>query len=69
MNIVKTTDYFDITVAEAGKKMDEYNTKEEAKVLDSGLEHYFFATSEDLEKEFNSKECQEYVKKYGYSMG
>ena len=50
MNIIKTTDYFNITVEEAGKKINEYDTREEAKVLDAGLEHYFFQTLEGLEK-------------------
>ena len=42
MEIHKTTDYFNITEQEAGKYIDEYNTREEAKVLDVGTEHYFF---------------------------
>ena len=42
MNIIKTTEYFNITVEEAGKKINEYDTREEVKVLDAGFEHYFF---------------------------
>ena len=68
MNIVKTTDYFNITVEEAGKKIDDDMTKEEAKVLDSGLEHYFFETLEGLENEYNSKECQVYAEIKGYEL-
>lgn len=42
MTIYKTTDYFNITKEEAGKICNGYDTREEAEVLDSGLEHYFF---------------------------
>lgn len=48
MKIIKTTDYFNMTVEEAGKKINEY-TKEETKVLDVGMEHYFFGTLVGLE--------------------
>lgn len=68
MNIIKTTDYFNMTVEEAGKQIDEYNTREEAKVLDAGLEHYFFETLKGLEKEYNSKKRQKYTEKYGYEV-
>lgn len=68
MNIIKTTDYFNITVEEAGKQIDNDMTIEEAKVLDSGLEHYFFETLEGLEKAYNSKECQVYTKLKGYEL-
>lgn len=68
MVIYKTTDYFNITAEEAARNIDDYNTKEEAIVLDSGLEHYFFETYERLENDFNSKECKDYVKKYGYEI-
>ena len=68
MNIVKTTDYFNMTVEEAGKQIDEYNTREEAKVLDAGLEHYFFGTLEELEKEYNSQERHEYTEAKGYEV-
>lgn len=43
MTIYKTTNYFKITKEEAEKTRDGY-TREEAKVLDAGLEHYFFQT-------------------------
>lgn len=68
MKIIKTTDYFNMTVEEAGKKINEYDTREEAKVLDAGLEHYFFGTLEGLEKEYNSNECKEYVARKGYEI-
>lgn len=68
MKIIKTTDYFNMTIEEAGKKINEYNTKEEAKVLDVGMEHYFFGTLVGLEEEYNSDKCKEYVKKYGYEI-
>ena len=55
MEIHKTTDYFNIT-------------KEEAEVLDSGLEHYFFETLECLTNEYNSKERKEYTKRKGYEV-
>ena len=42
MEIHKTTDYFNITKEEAGKIRNGHGTREEAEVLDSGLEHYFF---------------------------
>ena len=68
MNIIKTTDYFNITVEEAGKKINEYDTREEAKVLDAGLEHYFFQTLEGLEKEYNSEERKSYTDSKGYEV-
>lgn len=69
MKIYKTTEYFDMTVEEAAKVIDEYNTtKEEAKVLDAGLEHKFFKTYEGLEKEFRSEECKKYAERYGYEV-
>lgn len=68
MNIIKTTDYFNMTVEEAGKKINEYNTREEAKVLDTGAEHYFFETLKGLEKQYNSKERQEYTEAKGYEV-
>lgn len=66
--IIKTTDYFNITVEEAGKIINNYDTREEAKVLDAGLEHVFFETLEGLEKEYNSEKCKEYAKKYDYEI-
>lgn len=68
MNIIKTTDYFNITVEEAGKICNGYETKEEAKILDFGLEHYFFETLEGLEKEYNSKERKSYTDSKGYEV-
>lgn len=68
MEIHKTTDYFNITKEEAGKICNGHDTREEAKVLDSGLEHYFFETLEGLTKEYNSKECKEYTKRKGYEV-
>lgn len=68
MNIYKTTDYFNMTKEEAAQKVDDYNTREEAKVLDSGLEHVFFVTHEALEREFHSEKCQAYVKAKCYEI-
>ena len=68
MNIIKTTDYFNITVEEAGKQINDDMTREEAKVLDAGLEHYFFETLEGLTKEYNSKELQVYAEIKGYEL-
>lgn len=68
MEIHKTTDYFNITKEEAGMIRNGYDTREEAKVLDSGLEHYFFETLEGLMKEYNSKERKEYTKEKGYEV-
>lgn len=68
MTINKTTDFFKITVEEASKNIDEYNTREEAKVLDSGLEHYFFETLEGLTKEYNSEERKTYTNKKEYEV-
>lgn len=68
MQINKTTEYFNITREEAAKSIDDYNTKEEAKVLDTGLEHYFFETLEGLKENYNSMACQEYVKTHGYEI-
>lgn len=68
MTIYKTTDYFNITAEEAGKCFNGYDTKEEAKVLDEGIEHYFFQTLEGLTEEYNSKKRKAYVKEYGYEV-
>ena len=68
MNIIKTTDYFNITVEEARKICNGYDTKEEAKVLDSGLEHYFFETLEGLEREYNSEKRKIYTDSKGYEV-
>lgn len=68
MTINKTTDYFSITVEEAGKMIDDYNTKEEASVLDSGLEHYFFETLEGLTKEYHSEERKVYTDRKRYEV-
>ena len=68
MTIYKTTDYFNITKEEAGKICNEYDTREEAQVLDSGLEHYFFETLEGLTKEYNSKERKKYAERKGYEV-
>lgn len=68
MNIIKTTDFFNITVEEAGKKIDDDMTREEAKVLDAGFEHYFFETLEGLTKEYNSKDRQNYTESKGYEV-
>ena len=68
MEIHKTTDYFNITKEEAGKIRNGYDTREEAKVLDSGLEYYFFETLECLMKEYNSKERKEYTEGKGYEV-
>ena len=68
MNIIKTTDFFNITVEEAGKKIDDDMTREEAKVLDAGLEHYFFETLEELERGYNSEERKSYTDSKGYEV-
>ena len=68
MIIYKTTDYFNITKEEAGKIRNKYDTREEAKVLDAGLEHHFFETLEALEKEYASEERKAYTEKYGYDV-
>lgn len=68
MTIYKTTDYFSITKEEASKICNEYDTREEAKVLDEGIEHYFFETLERLTEEYNSKERKEYTERKGYEV-
>lgn len=68
MTIYRTTDYFNITKEEASKICNGYDTREEAKVLDFGLEHYFFETLEELTKEYNSEKRKAYTKKYGYEV-
>lgn len=68
MTIYKTTDYFNITKGEAGKICNGYDTREEAKVLDAGLEHYFFQTLEVLTDEYNSEKRKAYTEKYGYEV-
>lgn len=45
MRIYKTTDYFNITADEAAEIRNGYDTREEAKVLDAGVEHYFFCNA------------------------
>ena len=44
------------------------DTREEAKVLDAGFEHYFFQTLEGLEKEYNSEERKSYTDSKGYEV-
>ena len=68
MTIYKTTDYFNITKEEASKICNGYDTREEAEVLDSGLEHYFFETLECLTNEYNSEERKEYTERKGYEV-
>ena len=68
MNIVKTTDYFNISKEEARKIVNGSDTKEEAKVLDSGLEHYFFGTLRGLGKEYNSYKRKRYTETHGYEV-
>ena len=68
MTINKTTDYFKITVEEASKQINEYNTREESKVLDTGLEHHFFETLEGLTEEYNSSERKEYTDNQSYEV-
>lgn len=68
MIIHKTTDYFHITEQEAGKYINEYDTREEAKVLDIGTEHHFFETLDRLAKDYNSKERKDYTTKYEYDV-
>ena len=65
MKIIKTTEYFEISLEEAQREIDDY-TVEERKVLDAGLEHHFFETYENLEKEINSGRCKTYMCKNGY---
>lgn len=66
MIINKTTDYFKMTVEEAGERINESNTREEAEVLDSGLEYYFFETLEGITKEFNLKDRSAYTERKKY---
>lgn len=68
MTIYKTTDYFNITKEEASEIRNGYDTREEAKVLDAGLEHYFFQTLEGLTEEYNSEKRKAYTEKYGYEV-
>ena len=53
---------------EAAEIRNGYDTREEAKVLDAGLEYYFFETLEGLKREYNSKDCQDYVKSKQYEI-
>lgn len=68
MQINKTTEYFNITEDEAAKNINGYDTREEAKVLDTGLEHYFFETLEGLKKDLDSMSCKEYIKAHNYEV-
>lgn len=68
MKIYKTTEYFKITETEATERINEYDTREEAKVLDSGLEHHFYRTLEGLENDYNSDQRKQYTDKYGYDV-
>ena len=68
MKIFRTTDYFHMTEEEAGAPAGKYGTKEEVKVLDAGLEHYFFETEKALREEFNSQKRKEYTQKYNYEV-
>lgn len=68
MKIYKTTEYFGITRAEAAERINECDTREEAKVLDSGLEHYFYETLKGLEVDYNSEWKKNHTNKYGYDV-
>lgn len=68
MKIYKTTEYFKITETEAAERINEYDTREEAKVLDSGLEHHFYRTLEGLENDYNSDQRKQYTDKYEYDV-
>ena len=68
MTIYKTTDYFNITKEEASEIRNGYDTREEAKVLDAGLEHYFFQTLEGIKEEYNYEKKKAYTEKYGYEV-
>lgn len=65
--IHKTTDYFNISLAEAAK-YNGYDTKEEALVLDTGTEHCFFETLEGVTMEFHSPLRKEYTRKNEYEV-
>lgn len=67
MKIYKTTDYFGVSLEEAKREIEDY-TIEERKVLDAGLEHYFFKTYEGLEREINSERCKEYISRNEYEV-
>lgn len=68
MTIHKTTEYFNLTNEEAGKIVNGYDTKEEAEVLDSGLEHYFFETLDELKKDYNSNKRKKYTTEKEYEV-
>lgn len=69
ITINKTTDYFKITTEEASKIINEYGyTREEAKVLDAGLEHHFFETLKGLMEEYTSSTRKAYTDKNEYDV-
>lgn len=64
--IHKTTDYFKISKGEASEFVNGVETVEEAKVLDAGVEHYFYETYDELVGLLQDTEFQEYVKEKNY---
>ncbi len=70
MKVYKTTKYFNITSEEAAEIIDDVYeiTREEAKVLDEGVEHHFYRTYRAMRKDFNSKFYRSRIKEYGYEV-
>lgn len=68
IKIHKTTDYFDLTIEEAGLKCGDIGTKEEARILDSGLEFHFFEKLEAMIDDYRSEQCQEYIDYCDYTV-
>ena len=66
MKIIKTTEYFGITEEQAGKEIYSDMTKEEALVLDAGLEHHFFEKLETLNEMLEEESFFEYINKHKY---
>ena len=66
-NIVKTTEYFGLSKVELSE-MRASNTREEAKIQDSGLEDYWFSTYEGLIDRLNEEEWHKYIHEHGYEM-
>ena len=61
MKIIKTTEYFGIAEEQAGKEIYSDMTKEEALVLDVGLEHHFIKNLETLNEILEEESYFKYI--------
>lgn len=65
--MIKTTDYFNMTIEELQQER-ECGTREEAKILDEGFEHYWFETLDGLNARLSEPEWKQYVDEHNYDV-